>query len=191
MIQRPQTLFIFAALLCSIFTIFQPICSYDLIMNGKKSDLKLVVKASGVYGDTDNETLKEHRNDEAWQELNNFLNEELSNQELAPLFKMGLGGFILFSLFILGIVFLYNRRTLQFRLCILAAVMSIAISIVFWIGSIIGEDILTARYENEINVEFNMTGGFYLIIVTCISMILASYFIKKDINLLKNMDRLR
>jgi hypothetical protein len=89
--------------------------------------------------------------------------------------------FVAIAAAIIGI-FCYRQRYLQIRFCyIVAGIAVLSLALLNFTDSTIG----FARYES-VPILTNI-----LLVVALISAILASVFIKKDINLLKKADRIR
>lgn len=82
-------------------------------------------------------------------------------------------------------IFLFKNRTLQMRLGILNIIFSIFLIIVaVWL-------VFSKAPSIDSTLEISDKMGLYMPVISLILVGLANYFIKKDENLVKSMDRLR
>jgi len=92
---------------------------------------------------------------------------------------------VLGGILTLGAIFLYNNRPLQMRINYLSIISAFFLAgVAFWLiysnGEKMGE-----------SVTIKDQSGLYFPIASFLLIILANYFISKDNNLVKSMDRLR
>ena len=98
------------------------------------------------------------------------------------LLKFLIGFDVLFTFFL---IFLYRNRKLQIRLSYLSIIVDLAITILpLWLYF---NEVPASSSQTEISHSF----GFYLPPISIIFIALALYYIRKDEQLVRSMDRLR
>lgn len=80
-------------------------------------------------------------------------------------------------------IFLYKRRPLQLRLCLIEIILCLFSFILMWYH--------LNRFSEDINTEIIYGIGFILPLISAILTYLALRGILKDINLIKSYDRIR
>lgn len=79
-------------------------------------------------------------------------------------------------------IFLFKKRTLQYKLSNFLALLNVFITGLFFLLTYIKEELI---------VETHFTFGAFLPIISAIFALLAAHFIKKDEQLVRNSDRIR
>ena len=162
MIQRRQTIFMLLAAIASALLFFIPLISFNA--NGKAMDFTIF----GIQNPIETITL--------------------SSSYTWPLVTLA----VLMALVPLIAIFLYKKRELQVRLCRIAMLVTVVfIGLVFLYYENDLKSIIAAVEGDEYELDVIYFIGMVFPLVSLVFDILAIRGIKKDIELLKSVDRLR
>ena len=100
--------------------------------------------------------------------------------------SMYIGGLIIVCIVLaIFVIFQYNNRTLQIRLCSLLTLFTLGIIGTYFIAIPTAKSLLATPANGNYGI------GYFLPIVASVLTVAARYFIRKDDNLVKSVDRLR
>lgn len=190
MIQRVQTVYLLiAAVALVILTMGVTVYSYS-IHKENSAQFETTVSSYGIQ--IDGEVL-DGISEEDQESLRNFLKLKERSKRLVG-YQFSSFPYYIFSLFlamlVIGIIFLYKKPESQLKLGRLAFVMCI---ILFGLTLILYYS-MKSQFMGLIDgaeVKSYLGFGFYLILIATAFIFLANIGIKRDINLVKSIDRIR
>lgn len=194
MLQRPQTLFFFGAFVCLLLTLVFPVCKYTPIVEAKgKPDF--VVHTSSVKIVVNPETLPEYKErlEKGFEQDNKVLDERLKKQNFDKAFLAGMIGMLILSGLAFVAMLLFKNRKLQIRIGWVVMILSLFVSIILFIGSKMGVEILVQNLKPYVDLEWETSYGLatFLPAIAAVLTFFAIYFVRKDDNLIKSVDRIR
>jgi hypothetical protein len=203
MIQRPQSIFFFAAFVAILVAAFVPIARYSLEVKNAPEDYAqmdphVVVRTSRVALQANHVPSmgpKEEMNE--WLESESeTLNQQLSDRGMGMFFTIGFGGTLLLAIVALVTIFLYRNRRLQIRMGYLIVVVCVLTTIGIFITSQMAMNVLTelnfmSENVNNLNWVIGYKVGFFLFPAAAVLALFGTLRVRKDEDLVKSLDRIR
>jgi hypothetical protein len=190
MIQRIQTIYLLlAAIALVVLTLGVNVYSYSIQKEGA-ANFETNVNSYGIQIDGE---LDDAISEEDQEALRNFLKLKDRSKRLVG-HQFSSFPYYIFSLFltmlVLGIIFLYKKQASQLRLGRLAFVISLSLFVLTLILYYSMKSQFMGLLDGA-EVKSYLGLGFYMILAATAFLFLANIGIKRDISLLKSIDRIR